>query len=64
MHYRLMFMTERIMPLCLTVSWVYIVAILCVWQVCVHNRTRDAAVSDSYLGAHCCYSLCVAGLCS
>ena len=44
------------MPLCLTVSWLYSVAILCVLQVCVHNRTCDAAVSDNFLGVQCCHA--------
>ena len=58
------FMIEHVMPLCLTVSWVHIVAVLCVLQVCVHDRACDAAVSDSFLGVQCCHTLCVTGLCS
>ena len=50
------FMIEHVMPLCLSVSRVYIVAILCVLQVCVHDRACDAAVSDNFLGVQCCHA--------
>ena len=54
-------MIEHVMPLYLTVSWVYSIAILCVLQVCVHD---DAALSDNFLGVQYCHTLCIAGLCS
>ena len=50
------FMIEHVVPLCLSVSWVYSVAVLCVLQVCVHDRTCDAAVSDNFLGVQCCHA--------
>ena len=54
-------MIEHVMLLCLTVSWLHIVAVLCVLQVCVHDA---AAVFDSFLGVQCCHTVCVAVLCS
>ena len=31
-------MIEHVMPLCRTIPWVYSVAMLCVFQVCVHDK--------------------------
>ena len=49
-------MIEHMMPLCLTISWVHSVALLCVLQVCVHDRTCDAAVPDNLVGVQRCYA--------
>ena len=50
------FMIEHVMPLCVTIPWVYSAAMFCVFQVCVHDRTCHATVPDNLMGVQRCYA--------